>query len=296
MFAQQLANGLVLGCTYALFALGFTLMFGVLKVLNLTYGFYCTAGALVALAVAGIPGATLWLALPAGALAAGGLAVVVDTLLLMPLRRVRAPELSALMVTVGAVLLLTSLLSMGLGTEIRRFPPGMLGTGTGGAVVLGPVRLAWSQVLIIATTGLLVGALLALLHGSRLGLAIRAVAGNEDAARLMGVSVARTMALVSFLSGVMGGAAGVLLGLNFNAIQPYMGESMMLHGFAVVIVGGLGNIRGALLAGVLLGVTEVMVAGYVDSALKDGVAFALMMLVLWLRPAGLGGRVVAPRV
>ena len=103
MFAQQLANGLVLGSTYALFALGFTLMFGVLKVLNLTYGFYFTAGALVALAACRNLGASLWLALPLGMLAAGVLAVVIDTVLLTPLRRARAPELSSLMVTLGAV-------------------------------------------------------------------------------------------------------------------------------------------------------------------------------------------------
>ncbi len=292
MFAQQLANGLVLGSTYALFALGFTLIFGVLKVINLSYGFYFTAGALVALLVCQKLGMTIWLALPLGMLAAGVLAVVIDGVLLTPLRRAKAPELTSLMVTLGAVLLLYSLLSMALGTEIRRFPFGTLGNG---AVMLGPVRLGWGQILIMATTVVMVAGLWLVMNGTRLGLAIRAVAENEDAARLMGVNVTRVQMLVSLLSGVMAGAAGVLIGLNLNAIQPYMGETMMLRGFAVIIIGGLGDIRGAVLAGMLLGIAEVMTAGYVDSTLKDGVAFALMVLVLWLRPDGLLGQAAVKR-
>lgn len=291
MFTQQLANGLVLGSTYALFALGFTLIFGVLKVINLTYGVYFTAGALVALALSRA-GVSIWLAFPLATLAAGALAVAFDTLLLTPLRRARAPELSSLMVTLGAVLLLYSLLSMALGTEIRRFPLGAIGND---AVDFGEVRLGWSQILIMITTAAMVVGLYGLMTRTRLGLAIRALAENEDAARLMGVNAPRTVALVSFLSGTMAGAAGVLIGLNLNAIQPFMGEHMMLRGFAVIIIGGLGDVRGAVLAGLLLGVAEVMTAGYLDSALKDGVAFALMVAVLWLKPSGLFGRAAITR-
>jgi len=291
MFTQQLANGLVLGATYALFALGFTLIFGVLKVINLTYGFYFSAGALVALALSKA-GVSIWLALPAGTLAAGLLAVALDALLLAPLRRARAPELSSLMVTLGAVLFLYSVLAMALGSEIRRFPLGTIGSE---AVTLAGVRFGWSQLLIVAVTAAMVAGLYGLMNRTRLGLAIRALAENEDAARLMGVDVPRTVALVSFLSGTMAGAAGVLIGLNLNAISPYMGETMMLRGFAVIIIGGLGDVRGAVLAGLLLGVAEVMTAGYIESTWKDGVAFALMVAVLWITPAGLFGRAAVKR-
>ncbi len=292
MFAQQLANGLVLGATYALFALGFTLMFGVLKVLNLTYGFYFTAGALVALELCRSLELSIWLALPLGMIAAGLLAVIIDTALLTPLRRARAPELSSLMVTLGAVLLLYSVLSMGLGTEIRRFP---IGTLPSAALIFGEVRLGAAQILIVVTTAVMVAGLWVLLSRTRLGLALRAVAENEDAARLMAINVPRTVMLASLLSGVMAGAAGILIGLNQNAIQPYMGESMMLRGFAVIIIGGLGDVRGAVVAGLLLGVVEVMAAGYIDSTIKDGVAFTLMVLVLWLKPSGLLGRALIQR-
>ncbi len=292
MLAQQLVNGVLLGATYALFALGFTLMFGVLRVINLTYGFYFSAGALMALALTRSTGVPIWLALPAAAMGSGVLAVVFDWLLLSRLRRARAPELSSLMVTLGGVLALYSALTAWLGSDIRRFPPGVV---SGEAFHIGEVRITAAQILILGAVVLMVGTLVLLLWGTRLGLAIRAMADKPDAAELMGIDTGRTAALVSFLSGCLAGAGGVLIGLNFNAIQPYMGEQMMLRGFVVIIVGGLGDIGGALVAGLLLGVLEVMTAGYVASGLKEAVPFLVLVAVLWTRPAGLFGRAVTRR-
>jgi branched-chain amino acid transport system permease protein len=287
MLAQQLVNGVLLGATYALFALGFTLMFGVLRVINLTYGFYFTAGAFIALWLTRDAGLGLWLALPAAAVASGVIAVVLDALLLTRLRRARADELASLMVTLGAVLALYAGLTAWLGPDIRRFPPDLLG---GGAIALGAVRVTLAQLLILAACGVLVALLVWLVRFTRLGLAIRAMAERPDTAGLMGIDTARLAALVSFLSGALGGAGGVLIGLNFNAVHPYMGEAMMLRGFVVIIVGGLGDIFGALLAGLLLGVVEVLTAGYLASGLKEAVAFAILVAVLWTRPAGLFGQ------
>lgn len=292
MLAQQLVNGVLLGATYALFALGFTLMFGVLRVINLTYGFYFSAGAYLALFATRDAGLPIWAALPAAAIGAGLIAVVVDGLLLTRLRRVGASELSSLMVTLGAVLALYSLATTFLGPDIRRFPPGIISDA---AIEVGAVRITHAQILILLATVVLVGCLVGLMRGTRLGLAIRAMAERPDAAGLMGIDTIRTAAIVSFLSGALAGAGGVLIGLNFNAIQPYMGEEMMLRGFVVVIVGGLGDIRGALIAGLLLGLVEVGIAGYFDSSLKDAVAFAILVAVLWTRPSGLFGRAVTRR-
>ncbi len=291
MLAQQLVNGVLLGATYALFALGFTLMFGVLRVINLTYGFYFSAGALLALWMAR-QGASIWLALPLASLGAGCIAVVLDWMLLTRLRRVQAPELSSLMVTLGGVLALYSALTSWLGPDIRRLPPGIVSAD---AFLVGDVRVTAAQILILGATALLVGALLLLMRGTRLGLAIRAMAEKPDAAQLMGIDTGQAAALVSFISGCLAGAGGVLIGLNFNAIHPYMGEAMMLRGFVVIIVGGLGDIRGALLAGLALGVIEVMTAGYVSSGLKEAVAFLILVAVLWTRPSGLFGRAVLRR-
>ena len=292
MLGQQLVNGVLLGATYALFALGFTLMFGVLRVVNLTYGFYFSAGAFMALYLTRSFGWPIWAALPAAAVGAGLLAVVLDWLLLTRLRKIGAPELASLMVTLGAVLALYAGMTAWLGPDIRRLPPEVIGAE---ALLLGDVRITQAQILVLVATALLVTALVALMRFTRLGLAIRAMAEKPDIAGLMGIDTARTAALVSFVSGALAGAGGVLIGLNFNAIHPYMGEAMMLRGFVVVIVGGLGDIRGALIAGLLLGVIEVLTAGYISSGLKEAVAFAILVAVLWTRPSGLFGRAVAAR-
>ncbi len=292
MLAQQMVNGVLLGATYALFALGFTLMFGVLRVINLTYGFYFSAGAFIALALTTHLGLGIALALPLGAIGSGVIAVLLDSLLLPRLRHRRSAELDSLMVTLGAVLALYAVMSAWLSPDIRRFPPGLIGADA--YSVLG-VRVTEAQVLILLASFVLVSLLIGLMKFSRLGLAIRALAEKPDAAGLMGIDVARTSRIVSFLSGSLAGAGGVLIGLNFNAIQPYMGESMMLRGFVVIIVGGMGDSRGALIAGLALGVIEVLTAGYIDSSLKDAVAFAILVVVLWTRPQGLFGRAVVSR-
>ena len=300
MLAQQIANGVLLGATYALFALGFTLMFGVLRVINLTYGFYFSAGALVALWLTRSFGLSIWAALPVASVAAGGIAVVLDGLLLTRLRRMQAPELSFLMVTLGGVLALYSALTAWLGPDIRRLPPGVISAeawvvALPGGALGGDVRITAAQVLILGATAVLVAGLLALMRGTRLGLAIRAMAEKPDAAALMGIDTGRAARLVSFISGCLAGAGGVLIGLNFNAIHPYMGETMMLRGFVVIIVGGMGDLRGAVLAGLGLGIVEVMTAGYVSSGLKEAVAFLILVAVLWTRPSGLFGRAVVRR-
>ena len=296
MLAQQLVNGVLLGATYALFALGFTLMFGVLRVINLTYGFYFSAGALLALWLTKSFGLSIWAALPLASLGAGGIAVVLDALLLTRLRRLQAPELSFLMVTLGGVLALYAALAAWLGTDIRRLPPGVISADAWTlAVPGGDVRITAAQVLILGATTVLVAALVALMQGTRLGLAIRAMAEKPDAAQLMGIDTGRAAALVSFVSGCLAGAGGVLIGLNFNAIHPYMGETMMLRGFVVIIVGGMGDLRGAVIAGFALGIIEVMTAGYLSSGLKEAVAFLILVVVLWTRPAGLFGRAVVRR-
>jgi branched-chain amino acid transport system permease protein len=284
---QQLLNGLVLGATYSLFALGFTLMFGVLGVINLTYGFYFTTGAFLALYGSKWLAMPIWLALPCAAVGAGLVAIALDALLLTPLRRKKAPELASLMVTLGVTLLLYSLMTATFGTEIRRLPPAAISHA---AILLGDVRINLSQILIIVTTALIVAVLLGVIRFTRFGLSMRSLAENGDAAELMGVNTDAVVRLVSFISGALGGTAGVLIGLNFNAIQPYMGEGMMLKGFAVIIIGGLGDIKGALIAGIVIGVLEVLTAGFISSDVKDAVGFILLVATLWFRPAGLFGR------
>lgn len=292
MLAQQLFNALVLGSIYTLFSLGFTLTFGVLRVINLLYGFYFVCGPLMALLLVENAGAPVWLAGTLGAIGAGIIGLLLDTAILGPLRRAKASELSSLVVSLGGVLLFINLTTLVFGAEVRRFPANALAESV---VTLGPIHTGAAQLVIVASALSVVVALFVLVERTRLGRAIRAVAENADTAALMGVNVAAVVAAVSFISAALAGAAGLLIGLNFNAIEPYMGEAMMLRGFVVIIVGGLGDIRGALIAGLGLGFLEVLMAGYVSSDLKDAVAFGALVLTLWLRPSGLVGRAVVKR-
>lgn len=291
MFAQQIINGFVAGSAYALFALGFTLMFGVLGVVNLTYGFYFSAGAYIAL-FATLKGAPLALALPAAAIGAGLIAVVIDSILLTRLRKARAPELASLMVTLGGTLFLYSGMTALLGSDIRRFPAGLIDNKP---YNLGGASVSPTQLLILGMVAILTLGLILLLQVTRTGLAMRAMSENPDAAELMGIDTSAIMRRVSFISGALGGAAGVLIGLQYNAITPYMGEAMTLKGFAIIILGGLGDIGGALIAGLLIGLLEALTAGYVSSVYKEAVGFLALVLTLWVRPLGLFGRASAKR-
>jgi branched-chain amino acid transport system substrate-binding protein len=292
LLGQQLVNALVLGSVYALFALGFTLMFGVVRVVNLLYGFYFASGAFIALFAATLLHIPLWLAAPIGAAGAGLVAAVLDGALLTPLRAAKAPELAALIVTLGGVLLFTSLLNLAFGTEVRRFPAALLDQHA--FTVMG-MTITPLQIVIVLVALVMVSALFLFIEKTKQGAALRALAENPDVASLMGVNVGRAMALVSFVAGTLSGAAGILIGLNFNAVHPYMGESMMLRGFVVIIVGGLGDIRGALLAGLALGFAEVFTAGYLSSDYKEAVTFSILVLTLWIRPSGLFGKASAKR-
>lgn len=291
MLAQQLTNGLVVGATYALFALGFTLMFGVLGVVNLTYGFYLSVGAFVAL-FSTQAGMSIWLALPFAAIVTGLVAIAMDAVLLTPLRRAKAPELASLMVTLGATLFLYSLANLLFSTDIRRFPIGVVDAS---AYEFLGIRITMTQMLILGAVVVMVSLLLWVMNGTRLGLGLRAMAEKPDIAGLMGVNAGALVMLVSFICGSVAGASGVLLGLNYNAIQPYMGEVMMLKGFAVIILGGLGDIRGALIGGLLIGMLETLTAGYIASGWKDAVGFVILVLTLWIRPSGLFGRIAIKR-
>ncbi|VVE23159.1 branched-chain amino acid ABC transporter permease [Pandoraea anhela] len=283
MLGQQLLNGVVLGTIYALFSLGFTIIFGVLHVINLMYGVFFAVGAYIALYATQHLGLGILGAAMLAAIATGALAVVCDTLVVSPLRRREERHLASLLATMGMSLFSYALLTRLMGTETRTFA-----TPVGDASLsLGAVSVTQLQLMIVALVLLMVGTLFWFLRRTRWGTAIRAIADNEVAAQLMGLSPRSLFAIVSFLGGALAAVAGTLIGMNFGAVQPFMGETMMLQGFAVVIVGGLGSMPGALLAGLLIGILEILVTAYVSSAYRNAVTFSLLLAALWLLPNGL---------
>jgi branched-chain amino acid transport system permease protein len=289
MLEQQLINALSLGSVYALFALGFTLVFGVLGVINLSHGAIFMLGSYAALLFVDKLALPLWAALIAAMLVTGAIGLVVDYLVLRPLRARNAPHLSPMIATIGVAIMLTNVAQGIFGAENKRFPIGIIPEES---VNWGNLHITALQIGIVVISFLLMLLLLVVMRRTQLGRALRAIAESPKAAYLLGINVEGLFYLTSFAAAAFGGAAGVLVGLSFNAISPFMGQPMLHKGIAVIILGGMGDIRGAMIGGLFLGFAEVLSVAYVSSDLRDAVAFGLLFLILLVRPSGMFGKVL----
>lgn len=288
MFAQQLVNAISLGSVYALFALGFTLVFGVLGVINLSHGAIFMLGSYIALLLVNQFALPLWLAMLIAMAVSGAIGLLVDFIVLRPLRARNAPHLAPMIATIGIAIMLTNLAQGLFGAENKRFPQGSFPEDV---LDWGNIQITSLQIAIIMISFALMIALLIAMQRTQLGRALRAIAESPKAAYLLGINVDGLFYLTSFAAAALGGAAGVLIGLSFNAISPFMGQPMLHKGIAVIILGGMGDIRGALIGGLFLGFAEVMTVAYISSDVRDGVAFGLLFLILLIRPSGLFGKV-----
>lgn len=289
MLGQQLVNALSLGSVYALFALGFTLVFGVLGVINLSHGAIFMLGSYAALLLVEQMALPLWAALLIAMLVSGCIGLAVDYLVLRPLRKRNAPHLTPMIATIGVAIMLTNLAQGLFGAENKRFPVGTIPDDSG---TLFGLHITSVQVGIVVTSLVLMAVLLIMLKRTQIGRALRAIAESPKAAYLLGINVEGLFFLTSFSAAALGGAAGVLVGLSFNAISPFMGQPMLHKGIAVIILGGMGDIRGALIGGLFLGFAEVLTVAYVSSDFRDAVAFGLLFLILLFRPSGMFGKVL----
>jgi branched-chain amino acid transport system permease protein len=283
---QQIINGLFLGSIYALFALGYTLVFGVLDILNLAHAAIFMLSAFFAVTLVGTHHLSILVALPIAVLLAGVLGLVLERVAFRPLRGRADSNISGLISSLAAAAIFEAFALEVWGPNVTRFPfdtlPDKQLPFFGGVVS----RL---QLTIIAVAIVLFVALFWLVQRTRLGREVRAVAESPRAARIVGVNVDRVIAASFFISSALGGAAGVLFGLAFNSISPDMGRSVELKGLAVIIAGGMGSLTGAVLAGFALGLTEVFVVAHLGGSWRDAVSFAGLFLILVLRPRGLFG-------
>ena len=286
MLEQQLVNALSLGCVYALFALGFTLVFGVLGVINLSHGAIFMVGAYAAEQVVAHFGFPLWGALLFAFLFCGTVGLLIDFLVLRPLRARNAPHLVPMIATIGVAIILNNGIQGIFGAQNLRFPAGLVSDET---LSLGVISLTALEIGIILLSFGLMAVLLVALKKTQLGRALRAIAESPKAAYLVGINVEGLFYLTSFAAAGLGGVAGVLIGLYSNALFPLMGQPMLHKGIAVIILGGMGDIRGALIGGLFLGFAEVLSVAYIGSSMRDAVAFGLLFLILLVRPKGLFG-------
>ncbi len=288
MLEQQLVNGLSLGCVYALFALGFTLVFGVLGVINLSHGAVFMVGAYAAWQAVTRLALPLWAALAVGFVASGLFGLVIDRVVLKPLRQRNAPHLIPMIATIGIAIALNSAVQGVFGAANQRFPAGVVPDQM---LDLGGLHLSVLELGIMLLSFVMMGALLMVMNRTQVGRALRAIAESPKAAHLLGIRVERLFGLTSFVAAGLGGIAGVLIAMYSNAIYPLMGQPMLHKGIAVIILGGMGDIRGALIGGLFLGFAEVLSVAYIGSNMRDAVAFGLLFLILLVRPTGLFGRV-----
>lgn len=285
-FLQQVVNGISLGSTYAVFAMGCTLIFGVLNIVNMAQGAFFMGGAYFGLEAARI-GLPAPLALLVALIGGGVLGMLADLIVFRTLRARGGHRWMGLVASLALARMMVGIAQEIFGTQVQRYPQS---TFLDIAFEIGGVRIQLLQVVIVVASVVLMALLALTLQRSSIGRAIRTVAFSEDVARIVGVPVGRTMLATFFLAGALAGASGMLLGNLFNVVSPFMGEQMLVKGLTVIILGGLGNVPGAVAGGFLLGLIEVFSVAYVSSSFRDAIGFGLIFLILLVKPTGLFSR------
>jgi branched-chain amino acid transport system permease protein len=299
LLLQQTINGLSLGAMYALLALGFTLVYGILELINFSHFNVFMIGSFVAMGVlqmfglsgqeiilTGLPLAgVLLVAFLVTMLACGSLGVVVERITLRPLRNVKGP--AAMITSIGVSYILFNLVLLFIGADSKNFPNPMPSVryNIGGAVLDLRVVLIW-----IVSFLLMVG-LYFFVQRSRLGKAMRATAQDPEAARMMGVEVDKVIMTAFFLGSALAGAGGMIFGLYYNFTSFIIGFTAGLRAFTAAVLGGIGNVPGAMVGGMLIGMIEAMSGQFIATAWTDVIIFSILVLVLVFKPSGLFGRV-----
>lgn len=283
MVLQQLINGLMLGSMYSLIAIGYTLVFGLLNLLNLAHGDVFMFGGFIALFVVTSAGLPLWAAFILSMVGTGILGLLVERICFRPLKGQfhMAPVLS----TLAFGIILVDVTRHIWGTE-----PVQLSTGVELlSIRIGDLLISAIQIVILVVAVGLMLLLDFLIRSTKLGAAMRAVAEQPTVARLLGIDVQRTIVLAFAISSALAGAAGILWALKLGMADPNVGFSLGLKSLAVMVIGGLGNVRGAMIGGLIVGMTEVLTSAYASAILANLVVWLILVLVLLLRPSGLFG-------
>ncbi|MBI5574794.1 MAG: branched-chain amino acid ABC transporter permease [Deltaproteobacteria bacterium] len=287
MFAEQLINGITLGSIYAIVALGYTLVFGVLDIINMAHGEIFMFGAFVGMLIVTKAHAPLWMAFLGAIAATAAMGFLLERIALRPLRgRTGVSPLAPLISTIGVSILLENVAHkiFGAGNQLFETPFAEI------RFEIGPLTVYLVQAAILAISLLLMAGLSLWLHRTKAGKALRATAENLETAALLGVDTTKIITATVVIASAMGGVAGVLVGMAFNYINNQMGLAMGLKGLAIIILGGMGSVAGAVAGGLLLGLSETFVVAYGNSGYRDAIAFAAIIAVLLLRPQGLFGQ------
>jgi len=289
---QQIINGISLGSIYALIALGYTMVYGIIKLINFAHGDIYMLGAYI--------GYFCMTTLKLGFLPSLFIAIIlcmivgicIEKIAYKPLRN--ATRIAVLITAIGVSLFLQYGTMFFVGANVRTYPPltGLMAK----RFKYGNTVIGMQQIIIVITTIVLMTALQVIVKNTRIGKAMRAVSLDKDAAQLMGINVDSTISFTFALGSALAGAAGVLVGIYYNSINPLMGTMPGLKAFVAAVLGGIGIIPGAMMGGYLIGIIEVFVSGYGSSMYRDAVVFAILILILILKPSGIMGKNIGEKV
>jgi len=298
LLLQQTINGLSLGAMYALLALGFTLVYGILELINFSHFNVFMVGSFIAMGVLQLFGLTgqdviltglpligvLLVTFAVTMVSSGVIGVAIERLSLRPLRNVKGP--AAMITTIGVSYILFNIILLVCGAEAKNYPNPMptVRFRIAGAVLDLRVVMIWIVAL------MLMGGLFLFVQKSRIGKAMRATAQDAEAARMMGVDVDRVVMMAFFLGSALAGAGGLIFGLYYNFTSFIIGFTAGLRAFTAAVLGGIGNVPGAMVGGVIIGMIEAMGGQFIATAWTDVIIFSILVLVLVFRPAGLFGR------
>ncbi len=282
---QQLVNGVSLGSIYALIALGYTMVYGIINLINFAHGDVLMIGAYVGFALTGILGFSFFPALIVSMVVCGFLGVIIERVAYKPLRG--GSRISALITAIAVSLFLQYTMMYFVGPESRTYsnvlPDKQINVFNSGAVI------DIKSIYIVVITAVLMLILMFITNKTKVGKAMRALSQDRDAAELMGINVNKTISYTFFIGSSLAGAAGVLIGVYYSTINPLMGATPGLKAFISAVIGGIGIIPGAVFGGFFLGLVETFVSSIGGSLYKDAVAFFVLILVLLIKPTGLMG-------
>ncbi len=298
IFLQQLINGLTIGSLYALVALGYTMVYGVMKLINFAHGDLVAFSAYVGLTVfSQLFGSTaasfvnVIIIFLFTAIIVAFVGVLLERLAYRPLRT--APRLSAVVSALGASLVIQNGIMLIWGPNMEIFPADLLPSTTWN---FGGVIISYTQFVILILSAVLMAALYTFINKTKMGTAIRASAIDQDAAKLMGINVNRIIVIIFVIGSMLGAIGGLFIGIYYRALTFDMGWLYGLNAFIAAIIGGIGNIPGAMLGGLLLGLFNALIAGYISTEWAETFTFALLILILIVRPTGLLGEKTAEKV
>ena len=291
MLLQQFINGITIGSTYALVAIGFTMIFGVLELTNFSNSSLYMFGAYMTWLLYGV-GMNFFVAFALSIALTGLLGFSIDRFALRLLRKRHAPKLSGLITTLGMSMVIDNAIMVFCGTDSKSFENHL----DFGKVYIGNAIISWTQIIILIVGFSLMIALSILVYRTKIGKAMTAIAQNQDAAKLMGINTDGTVAWTFAIGSGLAAVGAVLYSASYPLIDPYMGSMLGLKAFVAAVLGGIGSIPGAMIGGLIMGIAESLTKGYIDSTVADAVVFGILIIVLLFKPSGIMGKNVREKV